>query len=120
MKYKMRLRTQPFNKIYNGLKTIELRLFDDKRSMIKIEDVIRFELLEESDKWIEVKVKELFRFDTFEELYATLPLEKLGYTEDNKEDANYMNMRQYYTEEDEKKYGVLAIEFEVVGKSISV
>lgn len=40
MVYQMRLRREPFEKIRSGEKTIELRLFDEKRQKLKVDDEI--------------------------------------------------------------------------------
>ena len=35
MKYKMNLDNGPFNRIKDGIKTLELRLYDEKRQLLK-------------------------------------------------------------------------------------
>ena len=40
MKHKMKLNNGPFERIKNGTKTIELRLNDEKRQLLKIKDLI--------------------------------------------------------------------------------
>ena len=45
MIHKMRLKESPFERIKNGTKTIEFRLYDEKRSKIKIGDQIEFSKL---------------------------------------------------------------------------
>ena len=42
MVYKMKLNESPFEKIKNGIKTVEFRLYDKKRQQIKIGDQIEF------------------------------------------------------------------------------
>ena len=42
MRYQMKLRSQPFEKIRSGRKTFELRLYDEKRQRIKVGDEIEF------------------------------------------------------------------------------
>ena len=39
MKHEMRLHSGPFDLIKNGTKTIELRLYDEKRKLIKENDI---------------------------------------------------------------------------------
>ena len=51
----MHLDPEPYNKIAAGLKTIELRLNDEKRQMIEISDTIVFSNLE-NEETIEAKV----------------------------------------------------------------
>ena len=42
MLHKMKLNKSPFERIKNGTKTIEFRLFDEKRQQIKVGDKIEF------------------------------------------------------------------------------
>ena len=42
MTHKMHLDKGPFQKIWYGAKTIELRMFDEKRREIKVGDIIEF------------------------------------------------------------------------------
>ena len=42
MKYNMNLNNRPFKSIKEGTKTIELRLNDEKRSLLKVGDEIEF------------------------------------------------------------------------------
>lgn len=108
----MELNSAPFNKIFNGTKTIELRLNDNKRKLIQANDRIIFRHKEDNKKSIAVKVIQLHKFSSFEELYNTLPLLKCGYTQDNINTAKADDMLEYYSKEQEEKYGVVGIEFE--------
>lgn len=40
MKFHMKLLKEPFDNIKNGTKTIEFRLYDEKRKQIKIGDIM--------------------------------------------------------------------------------
>ena len=117
MTHKMQLNDSPFYSIWNNKKTIELRLFDDKRRSVSIDDTIVFSNRNEADKMISVKVIALHVFDSFETLYKTLPLEKCGYSKDALPKANAEDMNQYYSIEEQKKYGVVGIEFELISKT---
>ncbi len=112
MTHYMTLNSIPFNNINNGIKAIELRLNDNKRKMIKVNDTIIFQHKDDSKKSIAVKVINLHRFKSFKELYSRLPLLKCGYTNDNINTAKAEDMLEYYSKEQEAKYGVLGIEFE--------
>ena len=103
----MNLVNTAFNKILSGKKTIELRLFDEKRQKISIGDNIRFHSTENKNI-IVATVKALHIFKTFEELYKTLPLDKCGYEDTNT--AKPDDMLEYYTAEQIEKYGVVGIE----------
>lgn len=111
MIHKMKLKDEPFRKIQNGKKTIELRLFDDKRKRIRVGDEIVFSNNECPISKIQVKVINLFRFNNFKELYATLPLEKCGYSSTELTTACPSDMSIYYSEEEQDCYGVVGIEF---------
>ena len=61
-------------------------------------------------KKLSIKVEKLHRFDSFDELYKSLPLLKCGYTEQTVTDAKPSDMEEYYSAEEQKKYGVVGIE----------
>lgn len=50
MKHKMKLRAKPFNMIRSGQKTYELRLYDEKRQLVQVNDEIEFSCLDEDCK----------------------------------------------------------------------
>ena len=114
MEFTMKLNSSPFEMIEAGKKTIELRLYDEKRRKISIGDMIRFILVDDESKELHVKVKELYIFPSFEELYKALPLTECGYTPDTVKNASPNDMQKYYTPEQERKYGVLGIKIEVL------
>lgn len=114
MIHNMKLNPQPFAMIAEGTKTIELRLYDEKRQLINIDDEIIFTNTEDSTKQIRAKVLTLHKFSSFEELYANLPLLKCGYTEANIHTASPNDMEEYYSYNKQKKYGVVGIEIEKV------
>ncbi len=105
----MKLNPLPFGMIKSGKKTIELRLFDEKRQRIKAGDVIDFTNTYNGEK-MRATVKKLHLFDSFEELYKTLPLLQCGYTAEDIDTAQPSDMEQYYSAAEQKKYGVVGIE----------
>ena len=111
MTHQMKLNSEPFSQIENGTKTIELRLYDEKRQKIAVGDTLIFTHRSNEKKTITVKVAALHRFDSFSVLYASLPLTKCGYTVESAQTADPKDMAQYYDSEDEKRYGVVGIEF---------
>ncbi len=116
MTHHMHLKKEPFDKIWNGKKTIELRLFDEKRKMIACGDTVVFESCEKREKTVTARVLMLHVFDSFKELYENLPLEKCGYSTREIEKASHTDMEAYYPREEQKKYGVVGIEFELLEK----
>lgn len=106
MLYKMKLQDGPYCMINNGTKTIELRLYDEKRKKIKVNDIIEFTNITTMES-IKVVVLDLYRYPSFEELYKNFDKIELGYEVDKP--ASYSDMEKYYSKEEQVKYGVLGI-----------
>ena len=111
--HRMNLAPEPFSMIKSGQKTIELRLFDEKRQKIKVGDSIVFTETVTGEE-LSVRVEKLHRFDSFETLYKVLPLLKCGYTQENVADASPSDMDKYYSAEEQKKFGVVGIEVSLI------
>ena len=111
MKYEMKLNNEPFIKIKDGTKTIELRLNDEKRKLLKIKDLIEFTNRDTLEK-ILVEVENLHYYESFDELYKHFDKVSLGYNED--EIANPKDMEKYYSKEEQEKYGVLGIKIKLL------
>ena len=107
--HNMKLQPSPFEMIKSGKKTIELRLYDEKRKLIKPGDAIIFTNVSTGEE-LKKTVLRLHLFDSFAELYNSLPLLKCGYTEDDVENADPADMEQYYSREEQAKCGVVGIE----------
>lgn len=105
----MNLVPSAFKKIADGSKTIELRLNDEKRQRINVEDNVVFNCSSTKDI-ITAQVSGLHKFSGFKELYNALPLERCGYTVAELDTAHYTDMEQYYTKKQIKKHGALGIE----------
>ena len=111
--FNMKLSPKPYDMIASGKKTIELRLLDEKRSQIKVGDIIVFTQAFSSES-VTSKVLALHKFNTFEDLYKSLPLLKCGYTEENIDKASFNDMAIYYSQENQQKYGVVGIEIALI------
>lgn len=111
MTHNMHLKAKPFNLIKNKQKRIELRLWDEKRRQMNIEDIISFEN-EETSEIIKAKIIALYIFPTFKELYQKIDKLELGYT--SFEVADYHDMDKYYSQEMQEKYGVVGIGIELL------
>ena len=110
MLHKMKLQEDPFERIKNGTKTVEFRLYDEKRRTIQIGDEIEFSKLPELQEKLLVKVIDLYKEESFEKLFK-----KVFVGEDKEkiiEKAKSMN--RFYTPEQEKEYGVVGIEIEII------
>lgn len=118
MKHSMRLHAKPFTMIERGIKSIELRLYDEKRKAIRIGDEIEFINVTDKNQRLTCVVTNLYVFDSFKELYSKLPLLKCGYTEEDIATASHTDMEQYYTKEEQKEYGVVGIELQLTKEDI--
>lgn len=116
MKHYMKLWQQPFEMIRSGDKTIELRLYDEKRQRLKVGDEIVFTCPSIGACPIAVLVIALHRFNSFDELYASLPLTKCGYTAETAKNASAKDMESIYSVDKQAKYGVVGIEIELLDK----
>lgn len=105
----MNLTPSPLRMIREGKKTIELRLYDEKRKAISVGDTITFLNTEDAADTLMVKVKELCVFDSFEDLYQNLPLLECGYTDEDIATASPTDMEEYYSKEKQAQYGVVGI-----------
>ena len=111
MIHKMKLNESPFERIKNGTKIIEFRLYDEKRQQIKIGDQIEFSKLPDLQEKLLVDITELYREDTFENLFRKL------YTDKYEINRRTKSMEQYYSYEKEKEYGVLGIKIALINNS---
>lgn len=112
MLHHMKLQPEPFRKMRNGTKTIELRLNDAKRQKIQVGDQIEFLNLGDRIQKIRVCVVALHHFNSFEELYRGLPLSACGYGPGEQADPG--DMERYYSREEQRRYGVVGIEVELL------
>ena len=110
MLHKMNLWNDSFNKIKNETKTIEMRLCDEKRSLISIGDMIEFTNTKNNET-CECVVLNLYKYENFSELYKHHDKRSIGYSDN--EIADFSDMFAYYSVEKIKKYGVLGIEIVV-------
>ncbi len=107
MLYKMKLNESPFERIKNGEKTIEFRLFDEKRKKLKIGDKIEFAKLPDLQEKILVDVIDLYKEKTFTELFSKI------YTDKEEIERKTQNMYKIYSPEKEQQYGVIGIKIKI-------
>lgn len=111
MLHSMRLQPGPFRRIASGRKTIELRLWDEKRRLLRPGDEIEFSCIADESQKLRARVVALHRFADFAALYRILPLDRCGYAPEALAEANPRDMEVYYTPAQQKQYGVVGIEF---------
>ena len=78
MLHKMKLNESPFERIKNGTKTIEFRLYDEKRQQIKVGDKIEFSKLPDLQEKLEVDVMELYKEESFEKEWFKMKILIIG------------------------------------------
>ena len=105
--HEMKLKPRPFEMIKSGYKSIEVRLYDEKRQKVKAGDRIIFTNEETGEKFC-AKVNGVRVFNNFKELYGAFDKSALGYKDD--EEKNYEDMTEYYSKRKQKIYKAVAIE----------
>jgi len=111
MKHVMNLQPEPFNKIKDGLKIIELRLFDEKRQIVNIGDIITFQKEPDRSETIDTKVVALLRYPTFKDLINDFPVSCFG---DDDKETLIKKVHVFYSEKEELETGVLGIKIELI------
>ena len=111
--YNMKLLPQYFNYIKNGTKRLELRLNDEKRKNIKINDIIIFEKLSYKKEYLKTKVKNTYKYKNFNDLVNNFDIKIIADKSVTKKDL-LDALNKIYTIEEQNKYGVLAIEIELI------
>ncbi|OPZ79297.1 MAG: hypothetical protein BWY78_00133 [Alphaproteobacteria bacterium ADurb.Bin438] len=108
MKHILNLKKAYFNLIKLKQKTIELRVFDDKRKLIKIGDEIEFKCEDEN---LTVKVINIIKANDFLKLCEMIDIKKTGFSS-----VNELNpvMNEFYPLKTQQELSVLGIEFEII------
>jgi ASC-1-like (ASCH) protein len=104
----LRLHPEPFDEIARGGKTIELRLFDEKRQQMRIGDKLQFVDRRDEQNIITTQIVGLVRAASFAEL-----LENDEIARASGPHAQWLNdqLSQFYSIEDQRKYGAIGIKF---------
>jgi ASC-1-like (ASCH) protein len=108
--HNLNLATEPFVAISNGQKTVESRLYDDKRQSIKINDRITFTNRDNPSQAVGATVVGLLRYATFYDLFSHNEPTKFG---GQSVEWLLKQINEFYSAEDQIKYGVIGIEFVV-------
>lgn len=111
MNHMMRLWHDSFVKIREGSKTIEMRLYDEKRSAISVGDTITFADTDTEER-VQCQVLNLYRYPSFAALYAHHDKIAIGYGPH--ETADPKDMLLYYSKEEIERYGAVGIEIRVI------
>ena len=112
MMHEMKLQPKYYNYILNGTKRIELRLYDEKRRNIKVNDTIKFLKEPDLNESFYVTVIDLLRYDSFEELFRHYDISLLADKSMTKEQLLNV-LEEFYPKEKQEIYGVLGIVIEL-------
>lgn len=107
--HQLRLSEEPFVAIASGHKTVESRLYDEKRRKIQLGDQIMFINRTNPKQTVTATVVGLLRYATFHDLFSHNDPLKFG-----GESAEWLERQidEFYSTADQERYGVLGIEFE--------
>lgn len=103
----MSVQTKYYNLLKIGSKTIELRLFDDKRKKINVGDHIKFFDSSNKDDAFEAVVVNLHKSDTFENLFKVIDVKDAG---GETPEAMTSIMEEFYPLSKQIKLSVVGIE----------
>ncbi len=107
----MNLQPKYYDFIKNGTKRIELRLYDEKRQKIKLEDEIEFSK-SETEKF-NAKVIGLIHYKSFEDLFKDFPIEILADKTMTKDELLSI-LDEFYSEEKQREFGVIGIRIKLI------
>lgn len=111
MIHKLSLQKKYFDLISRGLKTIELRLFDEKRRKIKVGNLIHFYPNGDEENILNAKVVHLYKAENFEKLLKQINFEDVGF---NSAEELVGTMIEFYSIDRQEKFGVVGIGIEVL------
>lgn len=111
MTHTMKVQTKYYKLLKSGQKTIELRLFDEKRQKIKVGDEIVFYDFSNSNDNFKVTVLKLHRAESFDALCKIIKPEQAGFS--SKKDL-ITTLQEFYTLTDQQKFGVVGIEVQKI------
>ena len=89
-----------------------MRLLDEKRQQYQVEDILIFKKRPDEIETLKTQIVALHKFPSFKELYNHFNKIQLGYKPT--ENAHYKDMEEYYSLEEQQKYGVVGIEIKLI------
>jgi len=109
--HQLRLSEEPFAAIASGHKTIESRLYDEKRRKIQLGDRIIFTNVDNPSQTVTVTVVGLLRYATFHDLFSHNDPRKFG-----GESIEWLErqMNEFYSLDEQLQESVVGIEFVLV------
>ncbi len=99
-----------FEIVRKGIKDVEVRVNDEKRRKLKVGDTLVFLKRPLDNEEIRATVTALDYYDNFEELVKHYEMKRL-YLESYTKEMWLNEMKRFYSNEEQTKYGVVAIGF---------
>lgn len=109
--HKLNVKEKYYNMLKLGTKTIELRLFDEKRRAIKVGDYIEFSNNSDANDKFTAKVINLHKANNFTELCENINCHSAGFFT-NEELVKVLE--EFYSLDRQKEFGVVGIEIQKV------
>ncbi|MEC9291365.1 MAG: ASCH domain-containing protein [Pseudomonadota bacterium] len=103
----MSVQTKYYNLLKTGSKTIELRLFDEKRQQIKVGHNITFSNSSNATDSFEAEVVALHKAPTFTELFSTIDVNVTG---ESHAETMVNVLEEFYPREKQLEHSVVGIE----------
>ena len=114
MKHSMKLLESAYTLINSGLKTLEIRLFDEKRQKLNIGDTIEFSKLPDLEQKLTVEIVALLRYRSFKDLLSDFGMKYYGRPNSYPINKFLNDLYVVYPKEKEQLYGVLAIKIKLL------
>lgn len=113
MEMEFHLHPEVFDIVSGGIKNVEIRVNDEKRRKLKVGDKLLFLKRPDEVEELSAIIKNLVYFNNFSEVVDKYAMERL-YLSNTTKDEYIALMRKFYSDEEVAKYGVVAIEFELI------
>ncbi len=111
MLHRMKINDNAFDKMKKGIKKREYRVNDEKRQLVRCDDIIEFEKLSNPEETILMDVKGIEKFITLEEAVSSHFDEDFSERHiDVKSTVDSFYQKGYYTEEEVQKNGMVVFE----------
>ena len=107
----MNVKEKYYNMLKEGRKTIELRLFDEKRRGINIGDIIEFSNTSNAEDKFSAKVVDLHKAENFASLCKKIDCHNAGFDTD---EELIKVLEEFYSLARQKEEGVIGIEIKKI------
>lgn len=109
--YNYKITEQVYEWINEGKKNIEIRLYNEKSSKIKINDIINFKVFNNEEKKIKVRVTDLLIYKDIKALLKNVNIKNIA---DVDEETLRKMLYNIFGEEKVKTHSIIGIKFDVI------